>query len=188
MRHILKDGLILPRLHTIRLFNADPSALMQLKCLKTPGITDIDIAFVGYISDPAHYHGREKWQLSSTALEAFFDGKSKEATLRSLCIRAAAIEEKPLINILRNLPCLKRLTLDQDELDAISFNDLMHSDGIASNLNVLELLGLPPGFNLKPARIFGGKERNLAEDFNCAARLYRGCDSTDNDNVLNTEL
>jgi hypothetical protein len=146
MRRILEEGLILPKLHTIRLLEASSSALVQLKCLKTPAITDIDIEF-GDFGASDKREGR--------ALEAFFDGKSKE-TLRSLHIRAALVKRNPfkLTSILRNLPNLTRLALDNVAFDGGCFTDLIYFDDVCSMLSVLELLNSPRGFDLEPVRKF----------------------------------
>jgi hypothetical protein len=146
MRHLLEVGLFLPKLRKVHLLHASSSALGQLKALKTPAITEIDIKF-GDVGDA------EEWQLASAALEAFFDGKSK-ATLRSLRIRDTLIRGNPFISILRNLPNLTRLTLDEVEFDAGCFTGIVHSNDVASMLNVLELLELPPGFDLEPVHEF----------------------------------
>jgi hypothetical protein len=153
MRHIIEDGLFLPKLHTIHLLNANSSALLQLVSLKTPAITDIYIQFGGLLEITVDER--------STALEAFFDGKSK-GTLKSLHIRGLIVlNRNPLISILPKLPKLTRLTLDQVHIDAGRFANLIHFDGACSMLSVLELLDLYRGADIEPVRTFA-ERRGIA--------------------------
>ncbi|KAJ2929453.1 hypothetical protein H1R20_g7646, partial [Candolleomyces eurysporus] len=92
------------------------------------------------------------------ALGVFMDRSgSSQSTLRSLRLHYASIKAPTFSRMLERLDSLTHLTLDEFDLDGDCFKDTRVSS-VLPNLQVLELLNLPPEYNLEHVDAFMGEE------------------------------
>jgi hypothetical protein len=142
---LLASGLLLPKVHTLRLQNVYPVSIDILDALKAPQLVELDINFQ---SDDDHVD----WVFSYFVL-SFLERSECEATLCSLHLRHAFIKAEELAATLSHLPFLTHLTLE----DIVGNPQVRYCDTWhllkkpplekLPNLETLELLDLQPNFS-----------------------------------------
>jgi hypothetical protein len=181
IQSLSRNGLLLPKLQTLRLRQCEPSDTAKLfSLLKAPNIHSIDVSFEGYETDLEHqefYEGHPGW---GTYEDPYFscprieygdvdiqevNGSFGEAlgvfmcrsgsSLRYLRLHYATITAPALSTMLASLNPLTHLVLDEFDLAGDCFKGTRVSS-VLPNLRVLELLNLPTEYTLEYVDAFMG--------------------------------
>ncbi|RXW24095.1 hypothetical protein EST38_g1766 [Candolleomyces aberdarensis] len=181
------NGLLLPKLQTLRLRQWKPSEATNLfSLLKAPSIHHVDVSFERYEADFDHDQYLDCTYIKAYDEDPYFDcsrisdgdpviyevdesfgqalgvfmgrSGSSQPTLRSLRLHYAAIKTPALSRLLEPLDSLAHLTLDEFDLDDDCFKDSCVAS-VLPNLKVLELLRLPTEYSLEHADAFTGGEK-----------------------------
>jgi hypothetical protein len=172
---IIRSGLLLPQLRTLRLRQCRPSAAAKLlNLLKAPNSHHVDISFereevdlerekyldcaYGQSNVDPYFKCRRisnedeirKVDLSFAKAVGVFMGRSGShpSNLRSLRLHYASIKAPVLSKLMESLDSLTHLILDELDLDDGCFKD-SRASSVLPNLEVLELLGLPREYDLE---------------------------------------
>ncbi|KAJ2926626.1 hypothetical protein H1R20_g10464, partial [Candolleomyces eurysporus] len=155
---VCDTGLLLPKVHTLRLNHMRPNVVDFIHILETPMLVELDISFSNFARSPAHYVDlADALDNFCLALVAFI-GRTR--TLRKLRIYAVKMSKPQIRWIFTSLPHLTHLTLDNVWFDASILDDLS-SEMVEltlrtplPSLQVFELLSLPVDFPLQSLKRF----------------------------------
>jgi hypothetical protein len=130
---LLEDGLVLPKLRTLRFRHVQEEPLAQfLDLVNAPMLEDLDICF-------NYWDGGEKpdsGNMGSHILAAINRGG---CALQRLRLHFVALDNEELLNLLKKLPSLKHLCLENVTFDLNVFRELKSKECLR-NLEVLELV------------------------------------------------
>ncbi|KAJ2930129.1 hypothetical protein H1R20_g6939, partial [Candolleomyces eurysporus] len=136
---ILSGGLLLPNVRTLRL-QSMPSSSTIFQCIKTPSLINLNLNFGGIWLNEVRFADR---------LKSFVKEQSScEGSLSSISFQNVGLNSHELQSILRNLPFVTRVTLDNLRLKP-GGNDIFFTLGrrgaeFLPNIEVLELLEMLP--------------------------------------------
>ncbi|KAJ2922485.1 hypothetical protein H1R20_g14603, partial [Candolleomyces eurysporus] len=131
---LLKDGLMLPTLRTLRFRHIQEESMLQiLEILNAPALEELDIC--GHL-----WNGSEKFSGANWDQHILAATKRGGCALRRLRIHFVAFDGKELYHLLRQLPSLEYLCLENVTFKLDIFQGLK-SGSYLPKLEVLELLG-----------------------------------------------
>jgi hypothetical protein len=132
---LLEDGLVLPKLRTLRFRHVQEEPMAQfLDLINAPRLEDLDICFNCWDGDEKPDSGN----MGPYILAAINRGG---CALQRLRLHYVAFDDKELLNLLKKLPSLKHLCLENVTFDLKVFRELKLG-GCLRDLEVLELLDL----------------------------------------------
>ncbi|RXW15785.1 hypothetical protein EST38_g10069 [Candolleomyces aberdarensis] len=155
---VCNTGLLLPKVHTLRLHHMRPNVLDFIHLLKTPMLVELDISFSNFARSPTHYvdlaDALDNFCISLVALVTGI------RTLRKLRIHAVKMSKYQIRLIFTTISHLTQLTLDNVWFDGSVIDDLSYDMVNETlriplpSLRVFELLSLPVDFPLQPLKRF----------------------------------
>ncbi|RXW23708.1 hypothetical protein EST38_g2144 [Candolleomyces aberdarensis] len=158
--HILSGGLLLPNVRTLRLQRM-PSSSTIFQYIKTPSLINFNLNFGGIWLNEIRFADR---------LKSFVKEQSScEGSLRSISLQNVGFKSRQLESILRNLPFVTHVTLDNLYLEP-GGNNIFFTLGQGAaeflpNLEVLELLEMSPeDAPLKDLGFLPGFRRGYEDD------------------------
>lgn len=106
LRHCSRSRLLLPKVHTLCLRNIDPFARVRfLRWFEVPCLVDLEMEFTGQKADL-------DWGLTDFLVPFLTDYGRREPTLRSLKISRVQVDAQLVEHVLRDMPSMKRLALE----------------------------------------------------------------------------
>lgn len=150
---IIQNGLLLPKLKTIRLENVQPDSLKRLRFLQMPNAADISIQFGDAYWSPEDldYNYNEVGSDCGPAFASLLRGPSSSpSALRTLRITNGVFEGDTLLDAVKGLPNLEHLIVDNAVFNEDLFTKLSAKAALPK-LETLHLLRL----HINPAKLTG---------------------------------
>jgi hypothetical protein len=132
---LLEDGLVLPKFRTLRFRHVQEEPMAQfLDLVNAPMLEDLDICF-------NYWDGGAKPDSGNMGPHILAAINRGGCALQRLRLHFVALDNKELLNLLKKLPSLKHLCLENVTFDLKVFRELKLG-GCLRDLEVLELLDL----------------------------------------------
>ncbi|KAJ2932341.1 hypothetical protein H1R20_g4750, partial [Candolleomyces eurysporus] len=166
----LMDSIVhLPQLRSLRLRRLLPVAVNIFLFLNTPHLVSLDIQL--FPREPEMTP--EASSFAKTVL-SFIERSECQTTLRLLCIRECPFTDEELATLLRGLPFITHLTLDDVPIkeNGNVFHKLCFPTLTLPHLQALKLLELPPQFRFGDVEDFLQARRPV--QFNNGAFVFEG--------------